>query len=297
MRCSICGKENSDSFSFCSACGARLVVDSDDHSRELFCDNKSLNCHSRTAKSILMACVSLVVLVSALSAAKLFIGKGSNSGYIDNGVQTTDNASNAVDGTALPYSTFPVIIKPTPPPPSPTPTAPPPNIIKPTPTPDAEPVTVPTSDPNASMPDRKPIDALCSFVLYGSASYARAAFPPEYLQHEIDAYGSAIHLIGGEDAAIEMIGDMVVGSFEREYGSISSITYTVLQRRVYTDSELSELCLGLSDYGMTSMPVEARLLSLQLNIVSYRGEFTEFMNVRVLLIGGEWYIHPADVDF
>ena len=254
----------------------------------------------RRQRTIILTVAVAVLLISAFSVAASPYGFGKTDG--DNGVVYATG-----DNTAVPYPTLIPIefIKPTPKPTSvpythlPRPTSTPPPLLKPTPRPTITSLPRPsttTPSPDEANPDRAPIDALCNFILYGGAQYAREAFPPEYLQNEIAAYGFAINLMGGEDAAIELVGEMIIMQLETEYGVISEIVYTVEERTILTNEQLAQICQTLPDYGMTNMPTKVHILSIKMNIVSDKGVSAQRIEPRLLYIDDKWYIHPADID-
>ena len=48
---------------------------------------------------------------------------------------------------------------------------------------------------------------------------------------------------------------------------------------------------------MTTMPTEAHHLTIDIDITSSKGSFSERLTPRVLYIDGNWYIDPEDIDF
>ena len=173
-------------------------------------------------------------------------------------------------------------------------------LLKPTPRPTEEPTGLPepSESPDAeSGEDLAPIDAVCSFILYGDAKYARLAFPPEYITYTVSNYGFVAQLLGSEDAVIKYAGGIILSGFKAKYGDIYNIEHTLVHRHKLSAPELSTLCGRLGDYGMTTMPEDAHLLTEDLVITSSKGTFSERIYPHVLLIDGVWYIDPEDIDF
>lgn len=295
MRCVNCHHNNPAGSNFCCRCGSELR-----HARLL---NKALRkngeapLHDKKSRlAIAGITAALLLLIFGLTAVALHSIRNNNSKH-------DAEANSHLEETAAA--------------PSPTPTLPPVNIVKPTPrptpTPSPEPMRTPmppqylkrprlkvqsSAEPTeAYTEDLEPIGALCSFILYGDAKYARQAFPPEFITYTISSYGFAAQLLGSEDAVIKYAGDMLLASFSSNYGEIYSINYSLVTRHRLSTQELRELRSGLGNYGMTTMPEKANQLTIDLIITSENGVFREQVVPHVLLIDGCWYIDPEDIDF
>ena len=300
MRCEYCGTKNIKRARYCSCCGAELP-----QGRRAFASDSS----GQYWLTALCCAAALALVFLAVS----IIVKNSKSGG-----DTEANADTPVPTvleTAI-YSrkpTLPPLLTPTPTPaptPAPTPTPKPrPPILTPSPSPTAVPSAAPsmtagiprTAEPTSEYvfngpADLEPVDALCGFILYGEAAYARKAFPPEYVAFIAKRYGFAVSLLGSEDAVIEYAGNIMTANYKAKYGNITSIDRVLASYKVLTKQELERLCAKLPEYGMNNMPTAAHVLTVDLVIYSDQGVFYERVMPHVLLIDGAWYIDPEDIN-
>lgn len=295
MRCYSCGHRNPKGSRYCASCG-----------RELRHAASAVKLSSLRLRAVMLTAAGLVLLF-CLAAALLSLLKKNDPKYPLSVAELTIPPTETPEPTPTmqPLHINKPIRRPTPTPvPSPTP-APKPHvsakpIIKTTPVPAPTEAWEGTAEPSFTPEydeDCEPIDALCGFMLYGKAQYARRAFPPEYIAHTVASYGFALQLLGSEDAVIEYAGGMLTAGFTAKYGSITSIEPTLTGRKVLTAKELSALAEHLKDYGINSTPDASHLLTVELEIISSRGTFYETVYPHVLLIDGVWYIDPADIDF
>lgn len=294
MRCTECKTENRKGAVFCAHCGAKLPK-----------AKSAVRSAGRELKlrSIILFAAGLVLLFCAVTVALCFTKCGDTPESYDQHSMAT------VTPEPTPRPTHKLTpldqIKPTPrPTPTPVPTPRPTHKltpldqIKPHHKPTEAPAETPGADQGAEKgEDCAPIDALCDYIINGGAENVRAALPPEYIDYTISNYGFASSLLGGDDAVIEYASKVLLSGIKKKYGEISSIDYTLVNRRVLTEAELAELCAGLGEVGMTTMPTEAHLLTVDMVIISSKGTFTERLMPNVLLIDGAWYIDPRDLSF
>ena len=137
----------------------------------------------------------------------------------------------------------------------------------------------------------KPIDSLVKFIRHGEPEDARNAFPPGYIKHKLESHQYASGLMS-EDTAIKLIRRMITAALYMEYGEISDIKAFLISREELEVSPNEDL----SEYGVEERPEKMHALGLILRVTSDKGVFSVPIEPRVILIDGNWYIHPADVD-
>ncbi len=293
MRCTKCGHNNPAGSNYCCNCGSRFERT---RSGAFSAGERGVEGPADRRTKLITAAVTAGVLLLIFGVTVLLLNV-----IRQNGAKHEAEAGISADETLQPTSSptlAPIdIYKPTPrPTPQPTPTP------TPTPRPFSKPYHKPAPSATArpretEAADCLPIDAVCNFILYGDAKYARLAFPPEFISYTVSSYGLAAQLMGSEDTVIQYAGGMILASFKSKYGEISSIEYELVSRYRLTASELRDLKSGLPEHGMTTMPTDAHRLTVDLVITSENGVFREQVYPHVLLIDGEWYVDPEDMDF
>lgn len=287
MRCAECGYENEYGAIFCAQCGGKLPVRKS--SAQLAKELRLRSIILFTAAAALLFCAAAIVL---------FLLGGGNDDLSAHAASTEHAVPNAsptptAEPTPSPSPTLQPFVKPTPPP-TPTPTIEP--FVKPTPPPTAEPTDTPYVPAVADVSDLVPIDALCAYITEGGTENIRLALPPEYIEYTISSYSFASQFLGSDDAVLDYVGKLLLAGIKAKYGNVDSIDYTLVSRRDLTSSELEALYPDLRAFGMTTMPEKARLLVLDMTIVSSKGTFNEKLSPYVLYIDGSWYLDPADLD-
>ncbi len=293
MYCKNCGAKLDKGILHCSRCGAARRAHVSSPQNIEITDDAEKRAVRYSRRSTLLFTLSIFVLI-----ASILFSYSSLAERLINKIDLGDVFGNT-SPTLPPYEGILPSASDVPPSATerPSPTFPAAGSLKPSPVPSSTPEPTKAPVDTAINEDVVPIEALCGFLLHGDATYAQAILPPEYIEHIIGSYGFVTAFMGGEEAVIAAVGNIAVNSIESAFGSIYELYYTVTDRSILTEQELSELCEGLSRYGIESMPTEARLLQIDMHIVSEKGEFDRTLRVHVIRIDGNWYLDPNDLNF